>query len=179
MVDRSNDVSANEFQQEKNFVTTMVRWLGVPSKDSKVGVLLYGSDGVAAITFNVYKRTSDFNRAVERLLYSPSGKRRVDMALARSASLFTSSHSGERKIAFFLTGGRHVNEAGKREVENAAQWLHNAGVDVFAVGFNNRASMEGLRHVTKTDGSIFRVSDSNQLQRETNLIAPHVISTAG
>ena len=157
MVDRSRDVTANEFKQEKNFVTSMVRWLGVPSKDSRVGVLLYGNDGEAPIRFDTYKTTNKFNRAVDRLSFSSSGKRRVDNALARAASVFTLGRSGERKIAFFLTGGKHVNEPGAREVENAARSLHNAGVDVYVVGFNKRASMQSLRHVAKTDASIFRV----------------------
>ena len=179
MVDESREITSNEFNQEKNFITSMIRWLGVPSKDSRVGVLLYGGNSEVPIRFDSYKNIKNLNRAVDEFPYAPSGNRRVDRALARAAAVFTSRSSGERKVAVFLTGGRHVKEPGAREVETAAQWLHDAGVEVYVVGFNNRASMQSLRHVAKTDASIFRVPIVNELQSEVNLIAPHVASSAG
>ena len=161
VIDASNDIRSNQFQDIRELVANITITLKLNSPESSVGVILF--DNSSSILFNLKEHTnlSTLSPAINPGLpynydYGYDNDRNTAAALDFLLSSAQDGSLGIRnetsKIAIVITGGRSDSNY---STQSAAAALHAANIfDVYAIGFG-RADINELNTIASDPNFVY------------------------
>ena len=153
VLDSSGSIGASNFQNMRNFVTTVVNALEIGPGRSQVGVIVFSSTARVQFNLNTYSDKPSLLSAITRIPFL-SGGTNTDEALEL---LITQGFTGSRpdmeaipKIAMVVTDGQSNNPP--RTVQ-AANQLHQTSITTYAIGIGG-ADVTELSAIASTHNGV-------------------------
>ncbi|XP_041422496.1 matrilin-2 isoform X1 [Xenopus laevis] len=185
IIDSSRSVRPADFEKVKEFLITMLKFLDIGPDTTRVGLLQYGSTVKNEFSLKMYKRKSDIERAVKRMMHLATGTM-TGLAIQYAMNIAFSEAEGARplnqyvpRIAMIVTDGRPQDP-----VEEISAKARMSGILIFAIGVG-RVDMSTLKTIGSEPHSehVFLVANFSQIETLTSvfqnkLCAPHLCSTA-
>ena len=100
MLDSSSQVTPEDFQNEKEFVKLIARYLNITPGKSRGSVIIFSNTAMPILPFDGYTTMSDFNAVIDRASQL-SGSRRTDLAFGVAANLFRNARPTVSKVSLF------------------------------------------------------------------------------
>ncbi|XP_053323171.1 matrilin-2 isoform X1 [Spea bombifrons] len=184
IIDSSRSVRPHDFQKVKEFLITILKFLDISPEATRVGLLQYGSTVKNEFSLKTFKRKSDIERAVKRMMHLATGTM-TGLALQYAMNIAFSEAEGARpsdqyvpRIAMIVTDGRPQDP-----VAEIAAKARNSGILIFAIGVG-RVDMTTLISIGSEphDEHVFLVANFSQIETLTSvfqnkLCAPHLCAT--
>ena len=139
----------NNYNNEKQFVKKMAEKLDIAPTGSQAAVIQFSNDARVDIAFGETTTLAEFRKAVDKLSHIGSSTR-IDRGLEKAMDAFPDK-SELPKLIILITDGHQDRGKGK-ELDDAAQTLPSAGIEVIAVGIGGAVESE-LAKVTGGDNS--------------------------
>lgn len=177
LLDSSNDVSAKLFEQQKEFIKSIVGKFQIAANKSRAAVVRYSSTASSVIKFNTFNNLLDLVLAVENIQYL-GGSRRMDAALKEANKIRETARSDVPTYVILLTAGRQASTPFSTPLDRAAQPLLDSSARVFVVGIGSRPSRQELRSMAEHDRDVFRVLP-DELKQHAPLFVVYMASQAG
>ncbi|KAM9308439.1 matrilin-2 [Gastrophryne carolinensis] len=185
IIDSSRSVRPYDFEKVKEFLITMLTFLDIGPDSTRVGLLQYGSTVKNEFSLKTYKKKSDVERAVKRMMHLATGTM-TGLALQYAMNIAFSESEGARpahlyvpRIAMIVTDGRPQDP-----VAEIAAKARNSGILIFALGVG-RVDMDTLKSIGSEphEEHVFLVANFSQIETLTSvfqnkLCAPHLCATA-
>ncbi|XP_075684159.1 matrilin-2 [Rhinoderma darwinii] len=184
IIDSSRSVRPYDFEKVKEFLITVLKFLDIGQDTTRVGLLQYGSTVKNEFSLKTYKKKSDVERAVKRMMHLATGTM-TGLALQYAMNIAFSESEGARpsnmyvpRIAMIVTDGRPQDP-----VAEISAKARNSGILIFAIGVG-RVDMQTLKTIGSEphDEHVFLVANFSQIETLTSvfqnkLCAPHLCST--
>lgn len=184
IIDSSRSVRPYDFEIVKEFLITVLKFLDIGQDATRVGLLQYGSTVKNEFSLKTYKKKSDVERAVKRMMHLATGTM-TGLALQYAMNIAFSEAEGARpadmyvpRIAMIVTDGRPQDP-----VAEISAKARNSGILIFAIGVG-RVDMQTLKSIGSEphDEHVFLVANFSQIETLTSvfqnkLCAPHLCST--
>uniref|UniRef100_A0A8C5MWS9 Matrilin 2 n=1 Tax=Leptobrachium leishanense TaxID=445787 RepID=A0A8C5MWS9_9ANUR len=184
VIDSSRSVRPYDFEKVKEFLITMLKFLDIRPEATRVGLLQYGSTVKNEFSLKTFKKKSDIERAVKRMMHLATGTM-TGLALQYTMNIAFSEAEGARppnefvpRIAMIVTDGRPQDPVA--EISTKAR---NSGILIFAVGVG-RVDMTTLNSIGSEphEEHVFLVANFSQIETLTSvfqnkLCAPHLCAT--
>ncbi|XP_075172350.1 LOW QUALITY PROTEIN: matrilin-2 [Anomaloglossus baeobatrachus] len=184
IIDSSRSVRPYDFEKVKEFLITVLKFLDIGQDTTRVGLLQYGSTVKNEFSLKTYKKKSDIERAVKRMMHLATGTM-TGLALQYAMNIAFSETEGARpvdmyvpRIAMIVTDGRPQDP-----VSEISAKARNSGILIFAIGVG-RVDMQTLKSIGSEphDEHVFLVANFSQIETLTSvfqnkLCAPHLCST--
>ncbi|XP_053571210.1 matrilin-2 [Bombina bombina] len=184
IIDSSRSVRPYDYVKVKEFLITMLTVLDIGPDNTRVGLLQYGSTVKNEFSLKTYKKKSDIERAVKRMMHLETGTM-TGLAIQYAMNIAFSEAEGARplnqnvpRIAMIVTDGRPQDP-----VAEIAAKARNTGILIFAIGVG-RVDMSTLKSIGSEphEEHVFLVANFSQIETLTSvfqnkLCAPHLCST--
>ncbi|XP_073236997.1 collagen alpha-3(VI) chain-like [Porites lutea] len=166
LVESSANVPPNEFQNMKDFIKDIVKYLLAFEGEQQVSIILYGSQATTRVAFGQYHSEFDFKKIIDSLPLQ-KGLARLDNALQFVFSqVFTAKggvRPGVQKVCIVLTNEQRPGKKYSDDVKTAVEPLHQAGVRVIAIGVTSLADWRQLRVLTRDPKDVIRSRSCDSL----------------
>lgn len=163
LVDSSSDVSRENFQLEKQFVTSIARSLNVSPGKSRGALITYGQNPRISFRFDSNRNTAEFDRLVGLARYM-GGARRIDRALGDAADVIRNSRPNVPKVVILLTAGRHTTDPGAKSLDEAAKPLRDLGAKTYVIAIGDSVNKPQLRPIIQRPEDIIPVDGFTKLR---------------
>ncbi|KAG9469252.1 matrilin-2 [Eleutherodactylus coqui] len=185
IIDSSRSVRPYDFEKVKEFLIHMLKFLDIGQDTTRVGLLQYGSTVKNEFSLKTYKKKSDIERAVKRIMHLSTGTM-TGLAIQYAMNIAFSESEGARpahmyvpRIAMIVTDGRPQDP-----VAEISAKARNSGILIFAIGVG-KVDMQTLKSIGSEphDEHVFLVANFSQIETLTSvfqnkLCAPHLCSSA-
>ncbi|KAK7009740.1 collagen alpha-4(VI) chain [Biomphalaria glabrata] len=160
LVDTSTSIWSVHFNTHmKTFLKEVISTfhIGPGPLDTRVGVILFGTYHYVEFDLSKYKNVADTLKAVERMTYRRGNTQTNTHAALEyvAENMFNSSHGfrpNSFKTVIAITDG--VSRYG-RKTTDAAKFLKNQGVTIFAIGVGNNTNNIELREMASSPSYLF------------------------
>ncbi|XP_064010818.1 matrilin-2 isoform X2 [Pogoniulus pusillus] len=183
IIDSSRSVRPHDFEQVKEFLVSMLRFLDVRPDATRVALLQYGSTVKQEFALKTFSRKQDLERAVRRMVRLATGTM-TGLALQYALSIAFAEAEGARpraqhvpRVIMIVTDGRPQDP-----VAEVAARARNAGVLIFAIGVGS-VDLNTLRAIGSEphEEHVFLVANFSQIESLTSafqarLCVPHMCS---
>lgn len=152
ILDSSNSIKDEDFNDEKEIVKKIVMDLDIASDKNRAALVLFGTSPTLEARLGQYETAYRFQEVLEKL--PKMGERtRIDRALnVAENQIFPEARQGVYKIAIILTDG--VQSTGAQGLRRSSKPLRDAGVRVIAVGIGVGKRERRLRLMTDRDEDV-------------------------
>ena len=146
ILDSSNSIKDEDFNEEKEIVKKLVMDLNTASDKNRAALVLFSNSPSLEARFGQYETVYKFQEVLQKV--SKMGKKtRIDRALnVADNQIFPEARQGVSKIAVILTDGVQSTEA--QGLRSSSKPLRDAGVRVIAVGIGDGKRERRLRLMT-------------------------------
>ena len=165
----SSQYKPEDFAQVKGFVKRIVNGFAVEGNTPRAGLVSFGSAASFDIPFFQYASPKTFNAALDRVAQS-GGTRRIDKGIALAFDeLFTKfgARPNVPQLLFLITTGRQSKESGYRQPKFVAEYFHEVGNKIMAVGIGPDVDQEELIGITKDKNNVHLVQNFKDLAKKT------------
>lgn len=176
VVDSSNEVSSQDYTNEKQFVKSVARALNLAPEKSRVAVIVYSDYANTPVKFTDYQTTDRFNDAVNNLIHLRR-TRRMDRALFETVEVLKQARPLVPKIVFFLTSGRQ--DAGAPSLDVAARAVTETGAMTYLVAIGQRPNLRELRVIVEKPDNIISVTAFGDLEQQSRDISNDIANNLG
>lgn len=176
VVDSSNEVSSQDYTNEKQFVKSVARALNLAPEKSRVAVIVYSDYANTPVKFTDYQTTDRFNGAVDNLIHLRR-TRRMDRALFETVEVLKQARPLVPKIVFFLTSGRQ--DAGAPSLDVAARAVTETGAMTYLVAIGQRPNLRELRVIVEKPDNIISVTAFGDLEQQSRDISNDIANNLG
>lgn len=162
LIDSSVNMGAINFQQMKEFLTSIIEKLDVGIKKYQIGLAQYSGEAQTEFLLNTYLSREEVLDHIQRRLSFKGGPLQTGSALRYARSTFFTEEGGSRinqgvpQYAVLLTAGKS-----KDDVLSSAKELRTSGVTVVSVGVKE-SDLEQLAGIA-TPPHAFQLKDMQQL----------------
>lgn len=177
LLDSSNDVTTELFQQQKEFIKSIVRKFQIASNKSRAAVVRYSSIASSIIRFNSFNNLLDLVRGIENIQFL-GGSRRMDAALKEANKIRETARPEVPTYVILLTAGRQASTPFSTPLDRAAQPLLDSSARVLVMGIGSRPDGKELRSMAERDRDVFRLLP-NELKQQAPLFVAYMASQAG
>ena len=151
VLDASGRRGLYNFKRIKQFVALVSRSFSISRSRARVGVIVYGSTARMEFGLNSYTNSRNLNRAIKRLRYT-RGSRKTGKALRIVVGgLFRRSR--KKRVLILVTNGQSYDN-----VKIPSFQIHQAGIEVFAVGVGTRVRNSELSTIATDPRHIYMVN---------------------
>ena len=164
LLDSSSDVTLENFEKQKGFVKSLLRWFGVSRGKATASLTSYGNRPRNVFDFDINRLPSDYDRLVDRTT-QVGGNRRIDRALEDVRRYFAKSPPNKPRVLVVFAGGRQVNETEAKSPEKAGKALRELRVHIYFVTVGSTVKRTELRQALERTGKVFEVSSFENLWR--------------
>lgn len=171
VIDSSRSVRPYDFEKVKEFLITMLKFLDIGPDTTRVGLLQYGSTVKNEFSLKTYKKKSDIERAVKRMMHLATGTM-TGLAIQYAMNIAFSESEGARpshqfvpRIIMIVTDGRPQDP-----VAEISAKARNSGILIFAVGVG-RVDMDTLKSIGSEphEEHVFLVANFSQIETLTSV----------
>ena len=151
VLDASGRRGLYNFRRIKQFVSLISRSFSISRSRARVGIIVYGSTARMEFGLNSYTNSRSLNRAIKRLRYT-RGSRKTGKALRLVVGgLFRRSR--KKRVLILVTNGQSYDS-----VKIPSFQIHQAGIEVFAVGVGTRVRNSELSAIATNPRHIYMVN---------------------
>ncbi|KAL4649016.1 collagen alpha-1(XII) chain-like isoform X1 [Arapaima gigas] len=173
LVDGSWSVARENFKYIRSFIGAMAGAFDIGEDKTRVGVVQYSTDTRTEFNLNQYFRRGELLRAINSLPYKGGNTMTgdaLDFLLRNSFTEAAGARKGFPKIAVVITDGKSQDP-----VQDYAQKLRNAGVEIFTLGIKG-ADEEELRLIASTpyNTHIYNVPDFGMIKNVQSTLITEV-----
>lgn len=182
IMDSSDGVGIQNYQIQKDFVNAIAGSFDIQPTGSRVGVVVSGNEATLNIKFGDYLHGEDFQKAVNRLPYTP-GNAKIDKALQVALTQLLVVQGGARpgvaKILVLITSGTQNQTVDNSLVDAVARKLQKLGVAVFLLGVGEKVDVKLLRPLITSDDNVFLEKSFEILMMKTRQVSKMACDRAG
>ena len=168
MVDSSESVGEDGFQESKNFLWAVIRNFEISKNETRVGVIRYSTQATMIFDFQF---SADNNilllkETIDNIPYAEGGtktERALQLALMDLFSAKGGSRAEVPKILVVMTDGKSENALG---VARASMALKDNHVTIVAVGIGEEVDMEELLLMASTAENVISVRTFSALKKQ-------------
>ena len=178
MVDGSGSIGPENFEQIRQFLSTLVNSFDVGSDHVRIGLVQYSNLQRTEFLLNTYKKKGDILQYISTLPYMGGGTQTgqgLDFMLREHFVEAAGSRAGQKvpQIAVVITDGKSQDN-----VESHAQNLKRKGIVLYAIGIKD-ADEEQLKEIANEPYSqhVYSVSDFAALQGISQSIVQTLCTT--
>lgn len=159
LLDSSNSQGPENFEDQKNFVSTFItRYTpGLGDQGVQISVVTFESNVHNQFDLNAYVNKSDILAAIQQIPFTP-GNTLTDKALEYVVDHSFSNASGDRpeanNILVILTDGQSTD---KNQTVVEADRLHHTSTRVIAIGIGNGIDSQELLDIASSPNLVFNV----------------------
>uniref|UniRef100_A0A0B7A6Y2 VWFA domain-containing protein n=1 Tax=Arion vulgaris TaxID=1028688 RepID=A0A0B7A6Y2_9EUPU len=168
-VDGSNSMGEENFERQKTSIVNLVTSMNVSEGEVRVGLVLF-SGGINAVINLTGDKISLIN-GIRQLRY-PDEETRTDLALDKCTDMFQQqgrSNSTVPELILLITDG--VSTMPALTIQSATN-AKSRGINIFAIGVTNRASIVELRQIAsmknQNEYQVFVTDDFTTLEGSLN-----------
>ena len=158
MVDGSDSLTEEEFENLKQFATSVVESYSISPLDTRVAVLEYSNRPRIVSTLSDGVSTGQVVQTIQNLIPSRGRYSVTSEALEQAARNVFSRHAGARsgvpKTLVLITHSRSTSSV---PVSQAVQRLRAAGVRVYVVGVGSRVDTQELKGIAAGESAVYPV----------------------
>ncbi|XP_029447628.1 matrilin-2 [Rhinatrema bivittatum] len=171
IIDSSRSVQPYDFGKVKEFIITILKFLDIGTDFTRVGLLQYGSTVKHEFSLKTFRRKSDMERAVKRMMHLATGTM-TGLAIQYMMNIAFSEAEGARplsqnipRIAMIVTDGRPQDP-----VAEIAAKARNSGILIFAIGVG-KVDLNTLKSIGSEphDEHVFLVANFSQIETLTSV----------
>ena len=168
----TNVGTADNWQQQLEFIAALSSAFIVGPDDSRVGVVVFGSDANLEFNLNAYDNNADLAQAIRRIPFIGGVTNTRDALIATRTQCFNPSN-GDRNdvsnLAIVITDGTPFPESNRQPAINEARALRNAGAVMISVGITNSVDEAFLKEISSSpqilNQNYFSVPNFNALNQ--------------
>ena len=149
LMDSSSDVTAQQFNSQKNLVRDLTRKFIISPLGPRAALVTYATQAVTVIGFSGFTTIPDFSIKINDAPLL-GGQRRIDKALASAATIFTQTSRSAIRILVLMTAGNY-----DADLSSAMQRLASLGVHVYVVGIGSKFNSTLYGLVASSRDSVF------------------------
>lgn len=151
VLDASGRRGLHNFRRIKQFVALISRSFSISRSRARVGVIVYGATARMEFGLSSYTNPRSLNRAIKSLRYT-RGSRKTGKALKLVVEgLFRRSR--KKRVLILVTNGQSYDS-----VKIPSFQIHQAGIEVFAVGVGTRVRNSELSTIATNARHIYMVN---------------------
>ena len=162
--DGSNSLTTEEFENVKQFATSVVQSFGVSQNGTRVALLEYSNR--PRVIKKLSADQTEVLRAISNMVPSRNSGSATSQALREVARTIFSDEAGGRtnapKALILIT---HSKSTSSEPVEQAVQSLRTAGVRVYVVGIGNLVDTRELESIATGKGAVHIVQEPCELPK--------------
>lgn len=177
LLDSSNDVTTELFQQQKEFIKSVVGKFQIAANKSRVAVIRYSSTASSVINFNTFNNLVNLVRGIENIQFV-GGSRRMDAALKEANKMRETARPEVPTFVILLTAGRQASTLFSTPLDRAAQPLLDSSARVLVIGIGSRPDEKELRSMAERDRDVFRLLPA-ELTQQASLFMVYMASQTG
>ncbi|XP_045170648.2 cartilage matrix protein-like isoform X2 [Mercenaria mercenaria] len=171
IVDMSNSIWVVYFQEQLKFLSDLVGFFDINDDNARVGLLTFSTDTRVHFYLNTYNVQDEISKAI-LAIKSEGGLTNTHLALQKALYEMMTPMHGSRSdvdhvIIVFTDGLSRVPRLTARQ----AHKIHQAGVEVIAVGVGDRKNKAELEKIASRKEFVFEVSGYNTLQEIKHILA--------
>ena len=176
IMDSSATVTPQNFENEKRFVKSLAKSLGVGEGNTRAALLVYSNNPQLIIDLGEYNSFSEFESKVDR---SPliGQSRRIDKVLAAAAEVLSGSPGSARRTVFLITSGPQSQESSAIPPAEAVAPLRGLGAKLYVIAVGRLADKSDFLDVVEKPTEVLKVPSFTKLPSMANTI--HVLMTTG
>lgn len=178
LVDSSSNVTRGDFANEKQFVSSLGRYLNISGGKSRGAMITYGQ--TASIIFGLDSTSSfrEFSNLVSSTPYI-GGPGRLDQALGKSTDVFQDSHrKSVPRIAVLITPLSHFSGASSKLIEGLAKQIRNSGIKIHVISIG-RDHEQILAKIVSRQQDVIPVNSFSRLKLLIPSIGREIAKGAG
>lgn len=178
LVDSSSSVPQSSYQQEKDFVKQISKYLNVNPGRFRAAYVSYGDQARTVFKFNDYRSLAEYEGLVDGAPYV-GGQRRMDRALDAASTLLTETRPSAPKIVVLLTAGRQSLGVNRRLIDEAAARLRDKGAKTYVIAIGAGPNKNELRGAVDRPEDIIPVRSFNKLSPTASPISRELAGGTG
>ena len=156
----------NDYQREKDFLTTLAATFGVTQDNARASVVTFSYFADLSIKFNDHSDIISFAGAVDAIPLMGSTTR-IDRALRETQNQMFSLKNGARlgvtKILILLTDGSQTKDAGAEDPAAIADEIRRSGIAVILVGIGAGVNQVELDKIAGGPENAFSAASFDEL----------------
>ncbi|XP_046571856.1 collagen alpha-4(VI) chain-like [Haliotis rubra] len=168
VLDSSISVGSTNFRKQVTFVQNFVDQFDVSSTAVQFSIVVYATDVFPQFDLDKYASKAALLAAIKNVNYH-SGITYTDKALSYVYQTTLTAAHGARpsaaKIVIVITDGQSTNRANTVQQANN---LHQAGVEVMAIGIGSSANQQELANIATDTKHVFSVTNFDSLKTIQN-----------
>ena len=172
-MDSSSGVSFQQFEMEKRFVKSMARDFVVSPLGPRAALVSYSATSNTVIGFSGYSSNVDFSRQINNARFM-GGKRKIDLALIHTASLFRETGRVGLRIVILLTAGNYYTGPGSRSMSSVMSLVNSLDAHVYVIGIGPFFTKSLFTPMVRGPGDIFWIPSFNDLVPRQSRIARYL-----
>ncbi|KAK2561274.1 Collagen alpha-6(VI) chain [Acropora cervicornis] len=173
LMDSSSGVSFQQFEMEKRFVKSMARDFVVSPLGPRAALVSYSATSNTVIGFSGYSSNVDFSRQINNARFM-GGKRKIDLALIHTASLFRETGRVGLRIVILLTAGNYYTGPGSRSMSSVMSLVNSLDAHVYVIGIGPFFTKSLFTPMVRGPGDIFWIPSFNDLAPRQSRIARYL-----
>ncbi|XP_013094955.2 uncharacterized protein LOC106078595 isoform X1 [Biomphalaria glabrata] len=163
IMDSSDSIKAEEWEQEKKFVSVLIDSLHVDRHAIHVGVIVYSTDIGLVIDLQPFKTKAELKRMLEEAAHMELG---TNTAKAIETLIKMSSDQGRyvfdaKQIGVIITDGRSSDV--QQTISQAQRARNEFNIDMIALGVGNETFLEELEAIAGSENRLFQVQNFSGL----------------
>ena len=180
LIDASSGVSPTDFQREKDFIKSLIRYMNLYPANSRshIGIVVYSDGASVVLNFDSKETKSDIENIVDNLPHL-RGTRRIDKALRTAATTLNQISSDYPKFVVLLTAGRQTQAPDSESFGAAVRSLHDAGVTTHVLGIGDDIDPSDFRGGDKEMTEVISVPSFLDLPQYVNTMSRNLMEDYG
>ena len=177
VLDSSIGVRSADFEAQQQFAKALAEAFNVGS-GTRMALIIYSDTTLLTARFSDSSSVGEFQRLVDDALFL-DGPRRLDKALEKTATVFSTAREGYPKVAVLVAAGRQSQSAGSKPLDVASRALKELGVARIVLAAGDRAAQREVRVVVDRDSDVFWVQSMASLVAQATPIVQYIVTNYG
>ena len=138
----------------KTYIVNMLSGFTIGSDDTRVGVITYSAGASITIPLGYHDSYSQLSSGITNIIYDDGSYTYTNLALNLLTTAFANARvdEGVPRIAIVFTDGQSSSPTATVQ---AAQRVHNAGINVYSFGIGSGISSTELNAIASDPNNVF------------------------
>lgn len=172
IIDSSKDITARDFNLQKEFIKYMANLLNTETGRSRAAVVNYGNKPMIVSTFDRFQSYEVFKKQIDDAR-PVGGGRRADNAFQIVSDVMKGARNNVPKVILFVGGGKQ--DIGSRPLNDLAEKARNTGANIFVAAVGPNVDYSVVRSVVQNQQDMVIVPLFEKLRHSANSLVQHIV----
>lgn len=177
-MDSSSLVTAEDFQEQKDFVKSVIASFHVKRGQSRAALITYGENSEKVLPFNSYISVNYIESVVDTAT-GIGGTPQLNKALVDAYDVLRGANPSVPRIVILIAATRKGEDPHKELIEAAAERIHDLGARVYVFAVGRDRTDESLLQVADHPQDVFKILTFKDLRSNSDSTAETIYTRVG